>query len=158
MGEQAKQGGAKRWAEQASLYDGDDCLLWPFSTTRGYGTVWNGVRTMPAHRYVCSLAHGSPPAASDCAHSCGNRLCCNPKHLRWATRAENEADKIKHGKDNRGQRHGLSKLTNEQVLAIKAKRRAGMKRKDLALEYNLKPATIYDITSGRRWQHLDGEV
>lgn len=154
----ARNNGAKAWAQEAAKYEGDDCLLWPFSTTRGYGTVFADGQTTPASRYVCELAHGKPFLIwNDAAHRCGNRLCCNPRHLRWTTRAENEADKKKHGTSNRGERHGMSTLTADEVLAIRNARKRGVRRTVLARQYNLKPATIYDITSGRRWAWLKGE-
>lgn len=35
-------------------------------------------------------------------------MCINPAHLRWATRAENEQDKITHGRSNRGRSKALT--------------------------------------------------
>jgi hypothetical protein len=80
-------------------HDSDSCILWPFSRyANGYGSVWFEKALTGAHRLMCRLAHGEPSAAGlQAAHSCGRQLCVNPQHLRWATQAENEEDKILHG-------------------------------------------------------------
>ena len=80
-------------------FDGDGCLLWPFQiSTTGYGRLEVNGKKKIASRYVCELAHGEPPTRQhEAAHSCGNSKCVNPKHLRWATHTENEADKLVHG-------------------------------------------------------------
>ena len=41
-------------------------------------------------------------------HLCGQRLCCNPKHLAWGTELENASDRKRHGTeaDRRGAKNG----------------------------------------------------
>jgi HNH endonuclease len=59
-----------------------ECLIWPFSRRDGRGYI----NEEPVSRFVCKLAHGSPPTEKhDAAHNCGNERCVNPHHLRWAT-------------------------------------------------------------------------
>ena len=86
--------------------DTDDCIVFAGKQQpNGYGRVSVGGRYQRAHRLACRMAHGEPPRRSlDAAHSCGERMCINPRHLRWATRAENEHDKIAHGRSNRGRK------------------------------------------------------
>lgn len=104
-------GQAQQWLDDHVGYEGDSCLLWPFGhSSTGYGTVNYYGTVGGAHRFMCRLAHGEPPSPDmQAAHRCGVRSCVNPKHLRWATQAENEADKIIHGTYNHGrygrQRH-----------------------------------------------------
>lgn len=155
----AKWGEALAWARDAARYTGDDCLLWPFrATIDGYGILGGSGRTMRATRYVCEIAHGKPPMEHmDCAHSCHTPACCNPRHLRWATRAENEADKRLNGTDNRGERHGKTTLTASDVLAIRAARRAGVRNAELARRYSITRGSISNIMSGFSWAWLEGE-
>lgn len=46
------------------------------------------------HRQVTKWAHGEPPREdAEAGHTCFETLCCNPAHLRWVTRCENEQEK-----------------------------------------------------------------
>ena len=150
----APWGSIAPWLKTIALvWESDDCLFYPFAVgSHGYGqAIINGKRVL-AHRYVCSVVHGRPPSPNlDAAHSCGNKLCMNKRHLRWATRAENEADKLSHGKQARGEIHGQAKLTKDQVLAIRSA--PGSQRK-IAAKYKITQQTVSDIKLGRRWGWL----
>lgn len=63
----------------------------------------NGKRkTWFVHQIVAWTFHGPCPPGYTVAHNDGNKLHNHYTNVRWATRAENEADKIAHGKSNRG--------------------------------------------------------
>lgn len=108
---QTAYGQGQKWLQEHVGHDGDECLIWPFGKSdTGYGTLNVDGVVGGTHRFMCKMAHGEPPSPDlQAAHSCGVRACVNPKHLRWATQAENEADKIIHGTDNRG-RFGRQKV------------------------------------------------
>lgn len=89
----------------------------------------------------------------EAAHTCGVRLCVNQRHVRWATSAENEADKLIHGRDNRGERCGANVLSVEQVLDIRRRWPDELQRV-LAAEYGVKQQTISEIVTRRNWGWL----
>jgi HNH endonuclease len=94
-----------------------ECLIWPFSRRDGRGYI----NEEPVSRFVCKLAHGSPPTEKhDAAHNCGNERCVNPHHLRWATRKDNMADRDRHGTDQRGEKAYNAILATADVKMIRA--------------------------------------
>lgn len=105
-----------------------------------------------AHRWMCILAHGNPAIGMEAAHSCGISQCVNPKHLRWATPAENSADKNLHGTDNRGERNGKTKLTAADIAAI---RNAPPGLRALMDKYGISKGCVSKIRSGQRWGHVE---
>lgn len=152
----AKNGEPLDWLLQNLGAETDLCVEWPFNTGRGggYGTVWIEGRSVPAHRHVCELVHGAPPSLKhQAAHGCGNRRCVNPRHLRWATNAENQADRCLHGTSNAGERNPMHKLTEADVRSIKS--RIGIARQsDLAREFGVSDALVSLIASGKKWSHV----
>lgn len=122
-GPHAMKGEPLRWLREiACHHDEDVCLAWPFAiSVQGYGVrIRHGEARIFPHVFVCTQRHGPrPPGLTQAAHSCGNRACCAPKHLRWATFSENELDKRLHGTDNRGERHYNAKLTDEDVARMR---------------------------------------
>lgn len=131
--------------------DTEDCVIWPGGkSSSGYGTLNVDGKAKNVHVLACVLGHGPRPAKAQAAHSCGVKMCFNPKHLRWATRSENEADKVDHGTSNRGdQRH--HKLDIDDVLRIRRLHANGASRKFLATQYQVSRQHIGDIVNGKRW-------
>lgn len=136
-------------------YDGQDCLIWPFSRgTAGYGQI--GVKRKPigAHRIVCELFHGQPQSEELFAiHSCGNGHlgCVNPRHLRWGTSSDNALDAVAHGVLPIGARHHNARLTQDMVDEIR--RLAGTAPQSaLARKYGVAQTTISKIMRGVRWK------
>jgi len=60
--------------------------------THGYGvfTVHHRMQVL-AHRYALTVADGPAPVGHEALHSCDNKRCANPGHLRWGTHAQNMA-------------------------------------------------------------------
>lgn len=151
-------GAGGRFIKLALQHQSDECLLWPFAVgNNGYGAVWHGGRVTTSHRAVCVDAHGEPPPGhNDAAHSCGVRTCCNPRHLRWATRSENNMDKVRHGTHDRGSRHVKSKLTEAEVSEIH--RLAGTVSKlGIAKRFGVCSSVVDRILKGKAWPHMHPE-
>ena len=127
----------------------DECVLWPYSQSgSGYGRVCINGKMRQAHRICLERVAGNPPSpkhvAAHAPEICHNQLCINPRHLRWATEQENNADKILDRTDNRGERCGSAKLDRTAVLAIRADART---QAAIAAEYRVSPSQISQIKS-----------
>ena len=145
--------------EAAIASDSDDCILWPFGTRTGYGRIQVDGAERMAHRLVLE-AHSGPPPDADmvAAHApvvCHNRACINPRHLRWASVAENHADRILDDTHRRGERTPGSKLTEVQVIKIRKDTR---KQCVIAKDYDVSEASISLIKSGKNWGWLGEAV
>jgi HNH endonuclease len=148
------RGGRRKWLESAAKLETDECVDYPFFVApTGYG-ILGTLSGRTAHRFVCEIVHGEPSAGMQAAHSCNNRKCVNPRHLRWASASENCADKVAHGTQPFGEKVHNSKLTSDQVREIRLLRKQGFTLKSLSLQYGVSLCTIHGIEKNRTWAWL----
>jgi hypothetical protein len=110
------------------------------------------------HRLVCLAFHGLPPTERhEAAHRDGIRTKCEPDNLRWATHAEQIADRDEHGRYWHvvGEDHPMRVLNDALVIDLRQRwQRNGTSIKALAREVGHAYLTIYDAVKGRTWRHL----
>jgi len=143
--------------EVAITHRGQDCLAWPFgSNNKGYGVFHLERNSVAAHVFVCEAVHGPKPTPyHEVAHTCGkgHLLCCNPMHLRWATRAENHADKILHGTMPLGEKNPSNKLKEDEVLQIRAMLGTQAQHR-IAAKFGVSQTVVSRISRGTMWGWL----
>lgn len=50
-----------QWIKENSSYEGEECLIWPFSrSTDGRGQIYINGKNKKANRVMCEIAHGAP--------------------------------------------------------------------------------------------------
>jgi hypothetical protein len=108
------------------------------------------------HHLVLETFVGPRPAGMHACHNNGiphdNRL----ENLRYDTPAGNSADQKRHGTAAMGSRHGVSKLSEANVIDIDYRLRRGDELSDIAKFYGVCANTILYIALGRTWRHLTG--
>ena len=154
----ARDGDGLKFLEEHLGHAEDGCLPFPFKTPDGHypRVTYRGQRKI-ASRIMCELAHGAPPTPKhEAAHNCGKGLlgCVNPRHLRWATHTENMSDRIEHGTANRGERHGMARLTSGDVAEIRRMLADGFVQTSIANRFGIGQATVSHIARGSSWGWL----
>lgn len=133
----------------------DDC--WVFSCAPngdGYCFLLIEGKTVPAHRLSWLIHRGPIPEGLCILHKCDNRQCVRPDHLFPGTNADNSADMVIKGRQARGERSPRSKLSEPEVLQIRARRLAGETLKVVAADYGVDFSTISDIDRRKTWKHV----
>jgi hypothetical protein len=143
------------------------CILWTGTlNTAGYGVLTvRPRRLVMAHRVAWEIANGPIPEGIQVLHACdkffppgdiGYRRCVNPCHLHLGGPQQNSADKVAAGRHRRGETSNLSKLSAEDVRAIRARYAAGgVSQVRLAAEYGTTNTNISQIVNGHSWKDLD---
>jgi hypothetical protein len=142
----------------------DECWLWTASVDRGgYGQINAGLGEIrKAHRIVLEIKIGRRLVGGEWAlHTCDVPACCNPAHLYVGTVKDNVRDMHERGRYRgqtaRGAENGNAKLTDAEVLEIKAAlagdARRGL-RAALATKYGVDRSIITRIADGRMWKHV----
>lgn len=94
----------KKFLSNIDQKDGE-CWTWKLCfNTGGYGSFRRASgATEQAHVYSYALhnnklsKYGKPQVSGLILHKCGNRKCCNPKHLYEGSYKDNARDSIEHG-------------------------------------------------------------
>jgi hypothetical protein len=121
-------------------------------TNRPFLNLWknNKQTVVRVHKLVLEAFVGKAPQGMECCHNDGNSFNNHIDNLRWDTHKSNIHDRIKHGTSNRGERCGNSKLTLEQVRAIRKDDRL---QRLIASDYGIVESMVSRIKNGIRWQH-----
>ena len=115
--------------------------------------IWVGGKatTVTSHREVLIAFVGPPPSPShQCAHWDGDPSNNHYSNLRWATAAENTADKVRHGRHRKGRRS----LTEEQVLKIRALRDRGKSYAEIQEIFPVSKGNLSAIINRKTWDYI----
>lgn len=151
---------ARFWARVLKT---DTCWLWTGAKTAGgYGVLQSGGRNgkiIRAHRLSWELVNGPIPDGVDICHHCDIPPCVRPDHLFQGTARDNAVDKQTKGRARggspRGERHHQAKLTDDQVINIRAAYATGnTSLNKLAMQYDVSKRTILNIVHRTIWIHI----
>jgi hypothetical protein len=169
------------WARVDRSAGPSSCWPWtghrlPCRYAAGYGRLGIGDmskdgRMVLAHRVAWELTRGAIPFGLYVCHRCDNRPCCNPDHLFLGTARDNAMDAsikgriaritgARHGSKThperiaRGERHGISKLTEADVRDVRSAIARGAPTRRIAASYSVCKNTVCNIASGRTWAHV----
>lgn len=117
-----------------------------FQSKYGKGYVY-------VHKAVAEAFIPNPEGKPKVNHKDGNKLNNNSENLEWVTNRENiqHAFRIGLSKPTKlyGEKHGMCKISDSQVLEIKKLREEGMLYKDIAEIYRCHLSNIAYICSGK---------
>lgn len=122
----------------------------------GYGQISAGTngrhwRKEFSHRVAWLLANGRLPSKKHVLHRCDNRVCCNPSHLFLGTNLDNIKDKMQKGRQCRGEKINVAKLTVAKVVSI---RKSRLSAERLAEKHGVSAWTIRDVIDRNTWRHV----
>lgn len=156
------------------------CWEWTGSINpvTGYGqlSAWvDGKRTLfTAHRAAYLAVHALIPDGMHILHSCDNRACFNPSHLRAGSHRENMGDMISKGRQlealkirkrgpehhfwggthpllRRGESHYSARLVEDDIRSIRASTKT---LKELSKIYGITESSLSAIRRMRTWRHV----
>ena len=111
------------------------------------------LKDMRAHRLVLLAFVGECPDGMVCRHLDGNPSNNALSNLRWGTQKENSLDKERHGRGNKGEKHGNALLSEEQVREIKRLGKT-VSQPQLAKMFSVSKGCIHDIVKNINWKHV----
>ena len=111
--------------------------------------------TRKVHRLVLEAFIGPCPEGMEACHDPDRTITNNHLHnLRWDTHKGNCADKKRHGTSQHGERHGMAKLCEKDVLDVRRRLALGESQKAVAVFYGVRPGTIGFIAARKTWSHI----
>ena len=159
---------------ERTLVLSNGCIKWIGPRhDKGYGRFTFKRKQELAHRAAWEIFKGALPADACVLHRCDNPPCVNPEHLFLGDRGDNARDMSSKGRQwvqknpkgrpvcppemkARGITHGMSKLIDQDVIAIRRRAAQGELGKTLAKEFCLSTSSISQILLGKIWIHVGG--
>lgn len=143
--------GTGRWDKHKKL--DTPHVLWIHNHKKqGYQSACVDSENRWVHALVCEAFHGLRPDGMEVAHEDGIRAHNWSGNLSWKTPTQNQADRLRHGTDNRGEKQGASILNEEAVRNIRSAPKGGLG--DLCIKYGIKYWTMIAIRQRKSWKHV----
>ena len=134
------------------------CILKPGTRRHGYRSVFlcreGGRRNVVIHQLVLLAFVGPRPGGCVACHGDGDPNNNRLSNLRWDTYKNNSHDTLLHGRSNRGERCGGSKLVEAEVFEILRRARGGENQRLLGVEFGVSTTAINHIHRGTTWGWL----
>ena len=140
----------------------DACWEWLASKRNGYGVIGSGQaqRVVYANRYswefwIGPIPSGGPGHHGWCIiHTCDNRACVNPAHMRLGSQGENVRDMIDKG------RRGLSskpwgRLLPDQVREIRNLVASGVAMSPVGERFGITRQSVSMIVNRHIWKDIE---
>jgi hypothetical protein len=134
---------------------------WPWTAafdSWGYGQFRVDGKNVIASKFAFKIENELPPGLN-VLHKCDNPPCCNPGHLYAGTHKQNAADMVTRGRHAHGERGGLAKLTDLQVLEARLRFRPKHPVHGctaMAKEFGVSVQSLHLAITGKQWAHLVG--
>jgi hypothetical protein len=94
------------------------------------------------------MANGPIPKDEQVLHDCDNKICVNPAHLHLGTQTQNMHEA-------RDRERFKSKVTADDVRAIRLAKISGATLAELAKIYGIGESAVSHICTRRNWSHID---
>lgn len=122
----------------------------------GYRRVKIDGKSHLVHRLVAEAFLGpAPDGRPQVAHWDGDPSNNRASNLRYASPSENNQDKLRHGRDLRGEHASFSKLREDDVRDILDRLGRGELQREIAADYGITQRHVSSIKLGQVWAHLD---
>ena len=144
----------ERFQEKYIVDEETGCFNWIGSLdSTGSGSFSYNSKTVRAYIFSYQYFKGPIIKGLVCCHSCHNRSCVNPEHLRLDSQRSNSLDMVN------AKRQWEQILTVEDVIKIKKELPNYYRGQitELSKRFGVSKSVICDIKAGRSWSHVEVE-
>ena len=132
----------------------EDCWKWIGKKNVGYG-IFCCIGFFRANRFSYFIHNGSIPEGKSILHSCDNKECTNPKHLRIGTHEDNMRDAVERNRMARGERVAKAKLNDDKVRSMRIIRKnSNMTYKKIGEMFGVTKCVAHEACKRITWKHV----
>lgn len=128
-----------------------------------YASCWFQGRYVDQHVRALILRTGEQPNGRFALHSCDNKRCINPDHLRWGTQSDNMKDAVDRGRHvnnlrnhdqvknrRRGPDNHMYRWTPEQVAEMRQLYQNGVSQVEIGRRFGIRQGNVSKLIRGKR--------
>lgn len=121
----------------------------------GYGKIRFKGKDIKSHRASWIIHNGTIPDGLIIRHDCDNPCCCNIGHLKIGSFKDNSQDMVDRNRQTIGERNPMAKLTEKDVIEIRALSSQGNSNASIARMLSMHPTNVGCIINRKTWTHVE---
>lgn len=140
--------GQRFWANVDKRSFGE-CWYWNgYMGSSGYGRFWFNGKNVPAHRMAWMIRNNREiPEGMLALHTCDNKRCVNPYHIKVGTQTENVLDSMERTPYRMGM---ISRFHTGEVQLMRELYESGTLQMHIANKFKISRAHVSRLISGKR--------